>query len=81
VSAAVCLIFTSSALFVSKKQYGDWRDAQEEFADYKASLGPWAADEAAEYLAIEYRNLPIPASTQIEDFIRSTDLIREIRIG
>lgn len=37
------IIFTEAELLVSKKSYSSWREIQDEYDDYKASLGPWDA--------------------------------------
>lgn len=44
------IIYTETAMFLSKKTYPSWRDIQDEFFDYNASLGPWEADVVTEYL-------------------------------
>jgi hypothetical protein len=37
-----------------KRPDADWRQLQDEYADYMASPGPWTADEIAEHLALDY---------------------------
>ena len=65
------IVFLKSGLLVSKKKYADWREIQEEFLDYQASLGPWSQDEVVEYLEFDYPNLSPSASRQIESLMAS----------
>ena len=48
------LIFLRSGIVVSKRPYADWRAIQDDYEDYKASLGPWTAAEIADYFAMDY---------------------------
>lgn len=72
------IIYTETAMFLSKKAYPSWHDIQCEFSDYKASLGPWKADEVTEYLQDDYSNLMPPAATQVADFIQSDTVLRQL---
>ena len=65
------IVFLESGVLVSKKTYADWREIQEDFSDYKASLGPWKQDEVVEWLEFEYSNLSPSASEQIRSLMSS----------
>jgi hypothetical protein len=54
------------AMLLTKKPYQDWREIQEDFEDYVASLGPWSAPEALDFLQFEY---PKDMSTTEEERI------------
>ena len=41
-------------LLLVKRPEADWRQLQDEYAEYMASLGPWTADEIAEHFALDY---------------------------
>ena len=65
------IIYTSSEMLLSKKIYNSWREIQEEYSDYKTSLGPWPIPEILDYLESEYSGLDPSPSTQINQFISS----------
>lgn len=48
------LVFLEHALLLVKRPGADWRALQDEFADYKASLGPWRLADAVVWLGEEY---------------------------
>ncbi len=52
--ANITIVHTRRGMLLSKRKYGDWREVQDSFDDYKTSLGPYALDELWEYLNIEY---------------------------
>ncbi|MGJ7558366.1 hypothetical protein ACSFBI_30615 [Variovorax sp. RB3P1] len=72
------VIHTETAMFLSKKAYPSWRDIQDEFSDYKASLGPWEADTVTEYLQNDYSHLAPPAATQVSELVRSDAVVRQL---
>jgi hypothetical protein len=39
---------------LSRKNYHSWRDIQDEYEDYKASLGPYSLKEVVSFFEIEY---------------------------
>lgn len=59
------IIYTRSALFLSRKVYASWWVIQAEFADYQTSLGPWPAEEVVDFLREEYPDLWPPAAAQV----------------
>jgi hypothetical protein len=44
----------SDRLPIVKRPEADWRQLQDEYADYMASLGPWTAEEIAGHFALDY---------------------------
>lgn len=67
------LIFTESGVLLSKKVYSTWREIQDEYESYKASLGPWDHEEVQTWLDEEYKNLDPSAECQVSNFIAETD--------
>jgi hypothetical protein len=67
----------SGPMLLTKKSYGSWRDIQDEFEDYMASLGPWPAEDVLHFLRDEYPNDLSPAEIQrINGFLGSgTEMI------
>jgi hypothetical protein len=41
-------------LLLIKRPGADWRQLQDEYPDYMASLGPWTGEEIAEHFALDY---------------------------
>jgi hypothetical protein len=66
------LIYTPSALLLSKTEYASWRDIQAAFADYQTSLGPWSANEMCAFLHDEYSLLQPAAAVQVAQFVASS---------
>jgi hypothetical protein len=64
------IIYTDIEMLLSKKTYASWREIQDEFDDYKTSLGPWDDDEVVQYLSEEYSALRPSAQEQVGAFIR-----------
>lgn len=58
------IIYTESKMYLSKKRYGDWREIQDEYADYKASFGPWSVEQVIEFLEYDYPGLTPTAQVQ-----------------
>src|SRR5689334_17151479 len=48
------IIYLESRMLLSKKRYSDWRQIQDEFADYKTSLGPWSTDGVMEFFSHDW---------------------------
>ena len=72
------LIYTDSNVVLSKKKYADWVQIQEDFPDYKTSLGPWDLDEMIDFLDEEYDNLLPSASVQVNDLSSSSVITKEL---
>lgn len=69
------IIYTESAVLLSKKQYKLWREIQDEYSDYKASLDPWTSEEIEEYLADEYSKIYPAAAEQVRGFIKASNTV------
>lgn len=51
------LVFLRSGrLLIVKRPETDWRQLQDDYADYMASLGPWTAEEIGAHFALDYGN-------------------------
>jgi hypothetical protein len=72
------IIYTESEMLLSKKQYESWREIQDEYPDYKASLGPWDVEETEDYLKCEYPKIYPSASEQLRSFIESANTIHVV---
>jgi hypothetical protein len=72
------IIYTESEMLLSKKQYESWREIQDEYPDYKTSLGPWSIEEIEEFLADEYSKIYLPASEQVHTFIQSSNTVHVV---
>lgn len=70
------LIYTESNFLLSKKQYLSWREVQDDYPDYKTSLGPWSVDEVVEYLAEEYPKLNPSADEQVNNFLADAAIVK-----
>tara|TARA_R110002167_G_scaffold297462_1_gene501779 strand:+ start:408 stop:647 length:240 start_codon:yes stop_codon:yes gene_type:complete len=72
------LIYTETNVVLSKKRYEDWTQIQEEYSDYKASLGPWSLEEMIDFLNEEYSNLLPTAVIQVNKFYNGRDITKEL---
>ena len=54
VARAHLVFLRPDGLLLVKRPNADWRQLQDEYADYMASLGPWTAGEIAEHFALDY---------------------------
>ena len=59
------IIYTRSALFLSRRAYASWWAIQAEFADYQTALGPLPVEEVVDFLREEYPDLWPPAAAQV----------------
>ncbi|HEN8711949.1 TPA: hypothetical protein U8203_001521 [Pseudomonas putida] len=66
------IIYTQTIVLLSKHPYQSWREIQDQYPDYMASLGPWEEDEVIEYLAFEYPELSPHPQEQVNAFIVET---------
>ena len=60
------IIFTETEITLSKLEYESFREIQNDFCDYKASLGPWTETEVIDYLNFEYPDLTPKACVQVQ---------------
>lgn len=68
------IIYTKSDMILSKKEYGSWREIQDEYEFYMASLGPWNEEDIIEYLDFEYLDLSPDAAIQVRSLISGNTL-------
>jgi len=67
------IIYLQSRMVLSKKRYSDWGKIQDEFGDYKTSLGPWPVAEVLDFLRAEYPSDRPFTTVQIQNFLLSDD--------
>jgi len=77
----VHIIFTKSAVLLSRKSYASWRQIQDDFEDYKASLAPRSPEDAIEWLGTEYSDLSPSASDQMRAFLSGSEDVVEVTFG
>ena len=70
------IIYTRTAMLLSKHPYQSWREIQNQYSDYTTSLGPWEEDTVIEYLADEYPELSPHSQEQVNAFIADTQEVR-----
>jgi hypothetical protein len=59
------IVYTDSEVVLTKVEYESWRELQNDFCDYKASLGPWAEGQIVEFLGDEYPKIEPSAFEQV----------------
>ena len=59
------IIYTETEMLLSKESFPTWREIQDRYAEYKASLGPWEHDAVIDYLTFDYPGLEPSAATQV----------------
>ena len=72
------LIYTESSFLISKKQYLSWREVQDEYTDYKTSLGPWSVEEVIGFLTEEYSTLNPSAHKQVTSFLMDSAIVKSL---
>ncbi|WP_122613437.1 hypothetical protein [Pseudomonas viridiflava] len=70
------IIYTRTAMLLSKHLYQSRREIQNQYSDYMTSLGPWEEDTVLEYLADEYPELSPHSQEQVNAFIADTQEAR-----
>lgn len=73
------IIFTKDGVIISKKSYSSWREIQDEFRTYKASLGPWDQEQVAGWLSDEYPDLLPSAHAQVEALMSRSEEFRPVQ--
>ncbi len=72
------LVFLKSGLLLVKRPEATWRQLQDQYEDYQASLAPWTVDQIIEYFPMDYGDddtrWPF-ARQEIEKFMSSTEAI------
>ena len=61
------IVYTKDEMILSKREYECWREIQNDFYDYKTSLGPWEDDEVINYLESDYPDLYPSACDQVNN--------------
>lgn len=59
------IIYTETDMLLSKAYFDSWHEIQDQYSDYKTSLGPWSPEAVIDYLAFDYPNLAPSAATQV----------------
>ena len=67
------IIYLESRMLLSKKRYSGRREIQDEFADYKSSLGSWRVTELLDFLRTEYPKRRPFSDEQVQKFLDSDD--------
>lgn len=44
------IVYCRSQMLLDRQEYGSWRDVQDAYGDYMASLGPWSEAEVVGFL-------------------------------
>lgn len=60
------IIYTETDMLLSKARFDSWREIQDQYSDYKTSLGPWSPGAVIDYLAFDYPDLAPSAAKQVE---------------
>jgi len=65
------IVYLRNGLLLSKRTYRDWREVQDQFFDYKTSLGPYNLDDLFSLIHDEYGDKPPFLREQVEAFVQS----------
>jgi hypothetical protein len=75
------LIFLRSGkILLSRKKYADWREIQEEYEDYMASLEFESLMDIEEYIKLDYKLTSEKAKAEVNKLNCSTNETIEIEI-
>jgi hypothetical protein len=72
------IVYCRSQMLLDRQQYSSWRDIQDAYDDYVASLGPWSETDIVGFFADDCGadDLQWPFTRQaVADFFRSDDLL------
>lgn len=76
------IVFTTDAMYLTKREYAKWQDIQDEFKAYMASLSDFTADGLLEYMEFEYpRQDGWPDWPVLIRELDAADAILTVRIG
>ena len=71
-------------MLLSRKQYSDWREIQDEYESYMTSVGPFSIEELMKFLSEEYgsdeRKWGL-SREEIRSFVKSDTIVLEARRG
>ena len=71
----------SGTVLLSKKAYASWRQIQDEYVDYMASLGPCTIDEVVAFLTVEYKGrFSATAAESVRKFTLSNEIVMDVDI-
>lgn len=65
-------------VLISRKPYASWREIQDEYDDYMASLGPWDVTTVVSWLDEEYSTLLPPAQEQVDTLLSSEQIVKSL---
>ena len=70
-------IILEDTVLLSKKNYSNWKEIQDDYDDYKASLGPYSKEELIDYFKSDFKDeTDFPISIQkIERFFNSDEYL------
>lgn len=74
----ITIIYLENDVLISKENFESWRQTQELYADYKASLGAWDVEQVIEYLNQEYPDLKPSAEVQVSSLLNGSEEIRKL---
>ncbi|HEX5278223.1 MAG TPA: hypothetical protein VFW42_11210 [Fluviicoccus sp.] len=72
------IIHTDNDVLLSREPYTSWREIQDAFPAYKASLGPWCVDDVTDYLQQEYPDLQPSAHEQVAMLLSGVETVRAL---
>lgn len=67
--ADVTIVHLRRGTLLTKRPYASWRELQDEYDDYMASLGPYSTADLIEYLEVEYPTSQLFGRLAIEEFM------------
>ncbi len=67
------VIYTETDMLLSRREYASWREMQDEYQAYKASLGPWDRRSLVDFLTMEYPQLFPPAEEQLDALVSGSE--------
>ena len=73
----IVLRSSSGSVVLTKKQYSDWKEVQNDYSNYATSLGPWSKEDLISYLKDDFKSEEdwTFSKKEIEDFFASDEQI------
>lgn len=71
-------------MLLSRKQYSDWREIQDEYENYMTSLGPFSEEELLNFLSEQYGDDVAKwgfSREEIRSFMKSDEIVLEAQPG
>ena len=62
-------------MILTKKEYRTWREIQDEYDEYRASLGPWDVEEVIAFIRTDYPSNPPFTEDEIRRFVESDEIV------